>query len=112
MPVDLNVANTVRMTGDVKAETFLGRPLDEFLQTKSDERIEADVIFAGDVDVSGRLTVPSDEDGIVIHGLNLGYLDKDVVKKVGQFQVRGTKVKLLLSLSSDPLKEQCAPDLI
>ena len=105
MPVDLNVANTVRMTGDVKAETFLGRPLDEFLQTKSDERIEADVIFAGDVDVSGRLTVPSDDDEIVIHGVNLGSLDKDVVKKVGQFQVRGTKVKFVVVtfIRSDPL---------
>ena len=107
MPVDLNVANTVRMTGDVKAETFLGRPLDEFLQTKSDERAEADVIFAGYVDVPGRLTVPSDEDGIVIHGVDLGSLDKYVVKKVGQFQVRGTKVKLLLSLPSDLKRTMC-----
>ena len=46
MPVDLNVTNTVRMTTN---DTFLGRPLDEFLQTKSDERIDADVIFAGHV---------------------------------------------------------------
>jgi len=65
------------------------------LVTKSDETIDADVIFAGHVDVSGHLTVLPDEDGIVTHD----------VKQVGQFQVRGTKVNPVVAfIGIGPLK--------
>jgi hypothetical protein len=64
------------------------------LVTKNDETIDPDVIFVGHVDVSG-LTVLSDEDGILTHG----------VKQVGQFQIRGTKVNPVVAfIGIGPLK--------
>lgn len=79
----------VTVEGNVSAKTFLGKFINEdFLLTRANQSLDVDVFFASDV-VLQNVEVLNLTD---ISGVSLKAIEEDLVKKKGDFLIRGNKV--------------------